>query len=348
VQHWEGTLGVEDGVLKILDGRYTKDRSGSSGSFSAEKIAGDPNVPSSPAGGPVNLGPNVNSNCHEGSPDISGDGLTLLFDALDRPGGQGGWDIWMSRAKTPHHDFGPAQPLPAPVNSPFDESGPCMSADGLTLYFASDRPGGSGDFDLYVSTRKTTDDPWGEPVNLGPTVNSRYYDNHPCISADGLTLYFDSRRPGVPGQSGLTDLYLTRRATLNDPWGTPEPLAFNTPGHEYSPNVSRDDLTLYYDSPYEGRDLWVTKRAAPQDPWQKGVRLGPPFNTSDIDTDPSLSADGSLLYFVSDRPGGFGGFDIWVVDTKTQQTPPPKNLQRFAATGPSWQTGDDAPREQGN
>jgi hypothetical protein len=334
VQHWEGTLGVEDGVLKILDGRYTKDRSGSSGSFSAEKIAGDPNVPPSPAGSPVNLGPNVNSNCHEGSPDISADGLTLLFDALDRPGGQGGWDIWMSRAKTPHQDFGSAQPLPPPINSPFDDSGPCMSADGLTLYFASDRPGGSGDFDLYVSTRKTTEDPWGEPVNLGPTVNSRYYDNHPCIAADGLTLYFDSRRPGVPGQSGLTDLYLTRRATLNDPWGTPEPLAVNTPGHEYSPNVSRDDLTLYYDSPYEGRDLWVTKRSSPQDPWQKGVRLGPPFNTSDIDTDPSLSADGSLLYFVSDRPGGFGGFDIWVVDTKVQQNPQPRNPQRFVLSEP--------------
>ncbi len=80
-------------------------------------------------------------------------------------------------------------------------------------------------------------------------------------------------------------------------------------------------MTLYYDSPYEGRDLWVTKRAAPQEAWKKGVRLEPPLNTPGIDTDPSLSADGSLLYFVSDRPGGYGGFDIWVMDTKKGQNP---------------------------
>jgi hypothetical protein len=335
-QHWEGTLDMEDGVLKIVDGRWTKELSGSSGFFTAEKKSEEDTLgdtwrpPDVHSGDAVNLGPNVNTGFNEGSPDISADGLALYFDALVRPGGPGGWDIWMSRAKTAHTEFSPATALPAPVNSAFDESGPCISDDGLTLYFASNRPGGSGDFDLWAATRDTGDDPWNEPVNLGPTINSEYYDNHPSISADGLTLYFDSRRPGVPDQSGLNDLYVSRRATVNDPWGDPEPLGFNTDGYEYSPDIARDGLTLYYDSPLAGRDLWVTKRASPDEPWHKGVPLGPACNTPGIDTDPSLAADTSLLYFVSDRPGGYGGFDIWVVDLEKyrekRSRPPTRRL----------------------
>ena len=166
---------------------------------------------------------------------------------------------------------------------------------------------------------------WSEPVNLGPTVNSRYYDNHPSISADGLTLYFDSRRPGISRRPGYNDIYMTRRATVNDAWGKPELLAINTEGLDYSPDIARDDLTLYYDSPLAGRDIWVTRRASPNEAWEKGAPLGPPFNTPGIDTDPSISANSSLLYFISNRPAGYGGFDIWVMDTKKEQNPKSSN-----------------------
>jgi Tol biopolymer transport system component len=189
----------------------------------------------------------------------------------------------------------------------------------LTLYFASSRPGGSGDFDIYVTTRRTTDAPWEDPVNLGPTVNSSAYDNHPSISADGLTLYFDSRRTDANGRWGLGDLYVTRRASLDDGWGPPEILAVNTNGREYSPDISRDNRTLYYDSPLAGRDLWAVKRASAKDDWVQGVNMGEPFNTAAVDTDPSISVRGSLLYFVSARPGGHGGFDIWLMPTRTKR-----------------------------
>ncbi|MEN6336981.1 MAG: hypothetical protein ABFE01_22215 [Phycisphaerales bacterium] len=263
---------------------------------------------------PVNLGPNVNSENHEGSAEISADGMTLYFDALDRPNGHGGWDIWMSRAEKPHRGFSPATAMAEPVNSRFNESGPCISNDGLMLYFASDRPGGYGDFDIWVTTRKTPQDPWTQPTNLGPAVNGRFYDNHPCISPDGLTLCFDSYRP-VPGALGYTDIYMTTRATVDDPWGRPELLAINSDGYEYSPDIACDGLTLYYDSPHQGRDIWITRRAADES-WKRGSPLGPQFNTPGIDTDPSPATDNSLLYFVSNRPGGRGGFDIWVMDTK--------------------------------
>jgi Tol biopolymer transport system component len=268
--------------------------------------------PMSQVTSPINLGPNVNTDDPEGSPSISADGRTLYFDASSRPGGIGGWDIWVSEAKSPHGEFGKAAPLPPPVNSVYNDSGPCISKDGLTLYFASDRPGGAGDFDIWVTSRKSVKDPWGEPVNLGLTVNSPYYDNHPSLSADGLTLYFESRRILLL----MGDIYMTRRAGVNDPWGAPQRLDVSTNGAEYSPEVSTDGLTLYYDSPQAGRDLWVARRASPADPWTKGVPLGQPFNTAYVDTDPSVSADGAWLYFVSNRPGGHGSFDIWRMSLK--------------------------------
>ena len=273
-------------------------------------------------GNPANLGPTVNSLHHEGSPDISSDGLFLYFDSL-RPDGLGNWDIWVTRAKTPHCDWGSPEVVPPPVNSRYGESGPCISADGLSLYFASDRPGGSGNFDIWVAKRKTTEDPWEEPVNLGPNVNSWAYDNHPSISADGLSLYFDSRRPNPSGNLGNNDLYVTRRATTADDWSIPVNLGpkINTSHIQYSPNILSDDMTMFFDSRITNRDIWMTTRRNANDDWDTAAPLEPPMNTSYIDTDPSISVDWSIIYFVSNRPGGNGGFDLWQAHiTKNKNT----------------------------
>jgi len=187
-------------------------------------------------GTPMNLGPMVNSSTFDGSPDISADGLMLYFDSL-RPEGLGNWDIWVTTKQTMNGDWSAATLLPPPVNSEFGDSGPCISSDGLSLYFASDRPGGYGSYDIWVTTRETTEDSWGPPVNLGPKVNSFLYDNHPSISSDGLTLYFDSYF--LFGGYGSADLWVTTRVTKNDPWGEPINLGprVNTPNREYSPCI---------------------------------------------------------------------------------------------------------------
>ncbi len=269
---------------------------------------------------PANLGPNVNSPYDDGSPNISADGRSLYFDSL-RPGGLGDWDIWLTQTTTPHVGWGKAVPLPGPVNSRYGDSGPCITADGLTLYFASSHPGGYGNFDIWVTTRKTTEEPWEKPVNLGPAINSRYYDNHPSISADGLSLYFDSNRPNASGFFSNNDIYVTRRETINDDWSPPENLgyAINTKKIEYSPDISRDGLTLYYDSRITDRDICVTKRKTKNDDWDDGEHLGPPFNTTFVDTDPSNWNNNSILYFVSDRLGGSGRFDIWQIRNSEKQ-----------------------------
>jgi len=260
----------------------------------------------------TNLGPVVNSRFHEGSPCISADGLTLYFDSL-RPGGFGHWDIWVTRRKNVQAPWQEPEPLGPPINTRQGESGPCLSADGLSLYFASDRPGGLGDFDIYVATRRSRRDSWGEPTNLGPAVNGPAYDNHPSISADGRTLLFTSRRPSLIDWWRSQDLYVARRPSREDAWEACVNLGarINTPNYEYSADLLPDGLTLFFDSFTRSRDLWMAARVSGGEGWAPAQRLEPPMNTPYTDTDPSMWTEGCTMYFASTRPGGSGGCDIW-------------------------------------
>ncbi len=214
-------------------------------------------------GTPINLGPTVNSSSADACPSISSDGLSLYF-ATDLLGGFGNAELWVTTRPTTSDDWGTPVNLGPTVNSSADEIGPCISADGLQLYFsgwrsAYTRPGGYGRADLWVTTRPTKYDPWGEPVNLGPTVNSSAQDSRPSISADGLALFFDSTRPGGYGKG---DLYMTTRSTLSDHWGTPVNLGptVNSSAFEEFPKISADGSTLFFDFVWPGRpgdfDMW--------------------------------------------------------------------------------------------
>jgi len=108
--------------------------------------------------------------------------------------------------------------------------------------------------DLYVTTRPGVNDAWGTPVNLGPTVNSAYREHFPCISSDGLALFFDSTRPG--GEGGF-DLYMSRRATKEDAWGMPVNLGpVISAGTAITPHISRDGSMLYFSRYGLGLGIW--------------------------------------------------------------------------------------------
>ena len=164
------------------------------------------NATSESFGEPVNLGSDVNSPWSDERPFLSADGLTLLFSS-DRPDGKQNWDLWMCVRNATSEPFGEPVSLGPVVNTDNMERCPALSADGLVLLFEGDRPGGHGNSDLWMCTRESTDDSFGKPVNLGPTVNSSDIDQGPVLSADGLTLVFGSKRPG--GQGAL-DLWMTR------------------------------------------------------------------------------------------------------------------------------------------
>src|SRR6185437_4578934 len=118
---------------------------------------------------PVALGASINTPSADQSPALSPDGLSLYF-ASDRPGTLGGIDLWVSRRASHHSPWGTPVNLGAGINSSSIESGPNLSPDGHLLFFQSNRPGGQGSNDIYVSHRADTDDDfgWRPPVNLGP------------------------------------------------------------------------------------------------------------------------------------------------------------------------------------
>ncbi len=261
----------------------------------------------------VNLGPVVNSSNGEGSPSVSADGRTMVFGSHGG-GGQGREDLWMSSRGGTDAPWGKPVNLGAPVNTKDSEDCPSLSADGLTLVFHSNRGGGQGGGDLWMSTRRGTAQAWGPPVNLGPPVNSPTNEVHPCLSTDGLTLLFHSSRAG--GQGG-DDLWMSTRAGTTKPFGEPVNLAppVNSSVGDWSPFLSADGLTLVFASTRAGgqgrEDLWMSARAGATKPFGQPVNLGASVNSGANDGGACLSADSRTLYFHSSRPGGHGKDDIW-------------------------------------
>jgi len=155
--------------------------------------------------------------------------------------------LLISMAKKVNADFvfGEPENLGPIVNSSAMEWGPSFSADYLEMFFVSDRPGGFGNWDIWVTTRETADDDWGTPINLEPPVNSSYLDHSPAISADGLEFYFCSTRPGGVGYE---DIWVTRRESKDDTWGSPVNLGqpANSPTLDYGVFISEDGLSAQW------------------------------------------------------------------------------------------------------
>lgn len=208
----------------------------------------------------VNVGPPVNR-YSAASPSISSDGLELFFDngLRVRPGGQGSGDIWFARRATASGSWNEPQNLGPVVNSPFTEGVPKLSRDGLLLLFASDRPGGSGRRDIWVTSRAVRAGPWTAPLNLGSAVNGPGNDWCPAISPDGLMLIFQSDRPGGFGGD---DFWISTRTSISGPWPTAVHLGpeINTPADEAKAEFSADGRTLLFASARPGGkgalDIW--------------------------------------------------------------------------------------------
>jgi WD40 repeat protein len=214
--------------------------------------------------------------------------------------------------------------LGAAINTPANEQGPSLSNDGLSLYFGSDRDGGSGSFDLWVVHRPCPDCSWETPVNLGATVNTGASETGPSVSDDGHLLFFTSTRAG--GQ-GLSDLYLSHRADPKDDLGWEAPVALgsgvNTPaseaGAEYLQNVEEGQVNFYFNRAPAGATADIYSASLTRD----GETLGPAVAVVELnhptatDQGVSLRKDGKEVFFFSTRPGGLGGADLW---TSTRQS----------------------------
>ena len=135
---------------------------------------------------------------------------------------------------------------------------------------------------------------------------------HPSLSADGLSLYFQSHRPGHLGDH--CDIMVATRETTSDSFGAPVFLRnVNSADGEWMPDISADGRTLFF-CRSACTELWMATRATMHNDFDPPLKLLPQINVpSCTNASPSLSADGSTLYFGSDRPGGIGGYDLWQV-----------------------------------
>jgi outer membrane protein OmpA-like peptidoglycan-associated protein len=159
----------------------------------------------------------MNTPLDEGARSISADGKIVVVTYCYQEGGLGSCDLYISELK--NGQWSKYRNLGAVVNSSKFDSQPSISANGEKLIFCSNRDGGFGGRDLYVSKLKS-DNTWGTPVNLGPTINTEKDDKTPFLHPDGRTLYFMSN--GHPGFGGF-DLFVSR---LDDDgnWSKPENL----------------------------------------------------------------------------------------------------------------------------
>ena len=128
--------------------------------------------------------------------DLAGDGLSLIVMSRDARGA-GGDDLWEISRPTPTAPFDAVRVLDE-VNTPANESWPTVSADGLELFFRSDRSPAS-DEELYRAVRSTRFGAFGVPTPVGPPVDGASSEDDPELSPDGTTMFFTSNRPGGPG-----------------------------------------------------------------------------------------------------------------------------------------------------
>jgi hypothetical protein len=258
----------------------------------------------------------------DGCPFISRN-ETTLYMASNRPGGLGGLDIWVSRRPDPDAPWGAPENVGAPVNSAANDFCPTIDRNDHSFYFVSNRAGGCGGADIYMTRLRP--DGWDAPENPGCNVNSAADEASPFPLPEpgkGKVLYFSSVRPGgfaadaAGAATGDGDLYVSDRQ--GDSYGTPELVpGANSAFEDGQPNLRRDGRELFFFSNRPGTlgmaDIYAATRSTTSDPWSTPVNLGPTVNSPDgADTRPSLSWDGTTLYFGSTRPGGDGSADHYV------------------------------------
>jgi Tol biopolymer transport system component len=267
----------------------------------------------------VNLGSAVNTEYGEFAPHTSNDGLSLYF-ASTRPaayGSFGGEDLWISQRASTDAPWGLPMNLGQVVNTASNDRSPALSRDGHYLFFASNRAGGFGGLDIWVSWRPNTHDDfgWEAPVNLGAAVNSASTDAGPGFFENddaGIPhLYVASNRPGG---LGLLDIYVSE--LVGGAFQPPTLVqGLNTAQNDLTPGITFDGLEIIIASNRPGgvgeQDLWTATRDTVDTPWSTLLNLGT-VNSTLSDNFPSISADRRSLIFNSPRSGGFGDSDLYV------------------------------------
>ncbi len=265
---------------------------------------------------PQNLGDSVNTSLSEYYPSITINDSLLVFTRRQANRAEDFIESTITKDK-----FSSAKKIDGTLNEEPFKGAINISQDGEWLVFAGDFGYGKGygNFDLFISY--WTPQGWSEPENLGPNINTEYYETAPSLSPDKKALYFTSRRPDSYGGMDLYVSYNNGRG-----W---EPAInmgpnFNTTGDDAYPFIHADNQSLYFTSNglpgYGGTDLFVAKKNI-DGKWNTPVNLGYPINTIENEGSFFVTAEGSTAYYASDRSDSRGGLDIYKFELREDIRP---------------------------
>lgn len=273
-----------------------------------------------------NMGENINSANDEYLPAITADEQTLIITVRRPKDAQ-----TISQATKLEEDFyissqnngvwTKAEPIGPPLNTHGNEGAQCISPDGQYIYFtACNREDGLGSCDIYFS--KKTGNGWTTPVNLSSPVNTSAWESQPSISADGKTLYFASSRENGKGGMDIWKCIMNDNGSFGSPINLGD--SINTRYNEMSPFIHPDNQTLYFSSDgmlgMGGKDIYFSRKNK-DGIWTKPVNIGYPINTYADEINLLVNAKGNLAYFSSDKPGGYGKYDLYSFELYKEARP---------------------------
>jgi Tol biopolymer transport system component len=270
-----------------------------------------PRAADSKADGPINLTCNTADN--EDDPHLSSDGRTLFYSC----DAKGKVDIMVSRRATPRHVWPQGRLFGSEdgdyVQTKVDDRSTFVTTEARYpqyLFYATKKDEEVNNFDIYVAVKQGPRAAFTAPTPVS-TIDTKEDELHPWLTPDGKRLYFSRKT-----KDGWRVLVASRTTTTGAAGFAAPVLLEDLPAGFHHPTLSPDGKTMYLQGPL-AKDRWglfVTTGSGTK--WARPEPLT--INSSDAptgDLSPSLSRDGKLLYFASDRPGGKGKLDLWVIQT---------------------------------
>jgi hypothetical protein len=258
---------------------------------------------------PTNLA--LNTKADEDEPFLSSDALTLYYAANAK---DGKFDIMFSHRRSRTQGWPAGQILQDYIQTPADDRGVFATTEGRFpqfLYYATRKDKEANNFDIFVAIKMDRGKAFAEPTPLNK-IDTDADEMHPWLSSDGKQFYFSRKT-----KEGWR-VFVATRPAARGPQGFGEPAMIE----ELPPNfchatLSPDGKIMFLQGPLEKDRLGLFRSTCTKEGWSKPEPLellnSPEAPTGD--RSPALSRDGGLLYFASDRPGGKGGLDLWVIPT---------------------------------
>jgi len=228
-------------------------------------------------------------------PAMTNDRLELFFESA-RAGGQGDDDLWHSVRTSVDQPWPPPANLTA-LNTAAEEGHPALSADGLTLWFASDRGNASDVADIYVTTRATRDAPW-DPPTIVSELNDAGNNESPSVDLFALRMAL------AWGPNSVDEnLMEATRASVTSAWSTPQLLtSLNSSVTDSGPVLDATGRVIYFSSTRDSAtaDLFVALRPSLGEPFEAPSRIDE-LSTDQADTDPWITPDQRYIMWCVDQ-----------------------------------------------